>query len=172
VNKPSAWDVGYAVAMAIACLISYAVITELLGIPFGGHRDPIAGIWAAVSTAFVFRDTRQRSLSAGVGRLIATFVSFALCLPYLWFIPANAAGMGILLVAGTLTMVLLGRREDITTTAITTIVVMVVAVANPAEAWKQPLLRLFDTVVGIVIGVAAKWVASFVFYRAKGEPIR
>jgi uncharacterized membrane protein YccC len=69
-------------------------------------------------------------------------------------------------------MVLLGRREDITTTAITTIVVMVVAVSNPAEAWKQPPLRLFDTVVGIVIGVAAKWVASFAFYRAKGEPIR
>jgi hypothetical protein len=61
-----AWDLGYAVAMAIACLISYAVITELLGIPFEGHRDPIAGIWAAVSTAFVFRDTRQRSLSARV----------------------------------------------------------------------------------------------------------
>ena len=32
--------------------------------------------------------------------------------------------------------------------------------------------RLFDTVVGIVIGVAGKWIASFAFYTARGEPIR
>jgi uncharacterized membrane protein YccC len=125
-----------------------------------------------VATAFVFRDSRQLSLSAGVGRLIATSVSFALCLPYLWFIRANVAGMGILLAAGTLVMALLERRDDIITTAVTTIVVMVVAVLNPTDAWKQPPLRLFDTVVGIVIGVAGKWTASFTFYRARGEPIR
>jgi hypothetical protein len=40
------------------------------------------------------------------------------------------------------------------------------------DAWKQPLLRLFDTTVGIVIGVSAKWIASFAFYRARGEPIQ
>jgi uncharacterized membrane protein YccC len=80
--------------------------------------------------------------------------------------------MGVLLVGGTLVMVLLDRREDIIATAVTTIVVMAVAVLSPAEAWKQPLLRLFDTVVGIVIGVAGKWIASFAFYGARGEPIR
>jgi uncharacterized membrane protein YccC len=171
-KRPSAWDLVYAVAMALACLVSYAVMTELLNVAVEGHSDLVGGMWAAVSTAFVFRDSRQHSLAAGVGRLLATCVSFALCLPYLWFIAANTAGMGILLAAGTLVMVLLDRREDIITTAVTTIVVMVVAVLNPAEAWKQPLLRLFDTVVGIVIGVAGKWIASFAFYRARGEPIR
>jgi hypothetical protein len=60
-------------------------------------------------------------------------------------------------------MMLLNRREDIITTAITTIVVMVVAIISPAHAQGEPLLRLFDTVVGIGIGVACKWTASAVF---------
>jgi uncharacterized membrane protein YccC len=171
-KKPSAWEVVHSLAMALACLISYTLMAKLLNVAIEGHGDLLGGMWAAVSTAFVFRDSRQQSVSAGVGRLIGTSVSFALCLPYLWFIRANVAGMGILLAAGTLVMVLLERREDIITTAVTTIVVMVVAVLNPAEAWKQPLLRLFDTLVGIVIGVAGKLIASFAFYRARGEPIR
>jgi len=171
-RTPSAWDIVYSVAMALSCLISYTVMTKLLNVAVEGHSDLLGGMWAAVATAFVFRDSRQHSLSAGVGRLIATSVSFALCLPYLWFIRANVAGMGILLAAGTLVMMLLERREDIITTAVTTIVVMVVAVINPTDAWKQPLLRIFDTIVGIVIGMAGKWIASFVFYRARGEPIR
>ena len=40
------------------------------------------------------------------------------------------------------------------------------------EAWLQPLLRLEDTLVGIAVGVACKWVASFVFYRIFGEDYR
>jgi hypothetical protein len=75
------------------------------------------------------------------GRLIATCVSLALCLPYLWLIPANVVGMAILLAVGTFLMLLLDRREDIITTAVTTIVVMVVALKSPVDAWEQPLLE-------------------------------
>jgi uncharacterized membrane protein YccC len=171
-KKPSTWEIVYSIAMALACLISYAVMTKFLNVAVEGHADPVGGMWAAVSTAFVFRDSRQHSLSAGAGRLIATCVSFALCLPYLWFIPANVAGMAILLAVGTLVMVLLDRREDIITTAVTTIVVMVIALQRPEDAWQQPLLRLFDTVVGVAIGVIGKWVASFAFYKARGEPVQ
>ena len=171
-TRPSTWDLVYSIAMALACLISYTAVTKLLHVDVEGHHDLVGGMWAAIATAFVFRDSRQHSLAAGVGRLVATSVSFALCLPYLWFVTPTVAGMGILLAVGTLVLVVLERRDDIITTAITTIVVMVVAVVEPTEAWKQPLLRLFDTVIGILIGVAAKWVTSFAFYRAKGEPIR
>jgi uncharacterized membrane protein YccC len=171
-KKLSAWDLRYSIAMALACVACYAIMTELLNAVVEGHGDPIGGLWAAVSTAFVFRDSRQHSWSAALGRLIATCISFALCLPYLWFMPANLAGMGILLAAGTLVVVLLDRRDDIITTAVTTIVVMIVAMSSPAEAWKQPLFRLFDTAVGVVIGVAVQWVAWFAYYRARGEPIR
>jgi uncharacterized membrane protein YccC len=171
-KKPSAWEIVYSIAMALACLVSYAVMTELLNEVVEERAHMVGGMWAAVSTAFVFRDSRQHSLSAGASRLIATFISFALCLPYLWFIPANAAGMAILLAVGTLVMVLLNRPEDIITTAVTTIVIMVVALQSPEDGWKQPLLRLFDTLAGVAIGMAGKWLASFAFYKARGEPIQ
>src|ERR1700728_3325116 len=112
-KKPSAWDIVYSIAMALACIISYAMMMELLNVAVEGRADLVGGMWAAVSTAFVFRDSRQHSFSAGAGRLIATCVSFALCLPYLWLIPPNVAGMAILLAVGTLVMVVLDRREDI-----------------------------------------------------------
>jgi diacylglycerol kinase len=62
VEKPSAWDIVHAIAMAIACLVSYTVMTELLNVAVEGHSDLVGGMWAAIATAFVFRDSRQRSL--------------------------------------------------------------------------------------------------------------
>ena|ERR1700761_1440158 len=171
-KKPTAWEAVYSVAMALACLISYAATTELSKVAAQWHADPIAGLWAAVSTAFVFRDTRQRSLNAGIGRLAATCVSFSLCLPYLWLFPASLAGMAILLALGTLLMMQLNRRDDIVTTAVTTVVVMVVAMKSPTDAWKQPILRLVETVIGVGIGMGGKWLASFAFYRTAKQPIQ
>jgi uncharacterized membrane protein YccC len=171
-KKPSAWEIVYSIAMALTCLISYMVMTELWNVTIESHADLVGGMWAAVSTVFAFRDSRQHSLSAGAGRLIATCVSFALCLPYLWLLPANVVGMAILLATGTLLMLMLDRRDDIITTAVTTIVVMVVALKSPVDAWQQPLLRLLDTLVGVAIGVGGKWIASFAFYKARGEPVQ
>jgi hypothetical protein len=64
--------------------------------------------------------------------------------------------LSTLLGIGTVVMTLLGRRDDIITTAITTAVVMAVAAMSPQDAWHQPLLRLVDTVVGIAVGVTCK----------------
>jgi multisubunit Na+/H+ antiporter MnhB subunit len=71
-----------------------------------------------------------------------------------------------------LLMVLIGRSDETGLTAITIAVIMIIAANNPEDAWRQPLLRLVDTIVGIVVGVACKWVGSFVFYRIKGEEVR
>lgn len=168
----SLWDFFYAVDMAIACLITYLIITYALA-PFVDKPDDLlGGMWAVVATVFVFRETRVSSLSAGVARLIATCVSFALCLLYLLIFPFTAVGLAALLGIGTAIMTLLGRRGDIVTTGITTTVVMVVAAMSSQDAWQQPLLRFVDTVVGISVGVSCKWIGSFLFYRFKGEPAR
>jgi uncharacterized YccA/Bax inhibitor family protein len=66
----------------------------------------------------------------------------------------------------------MNRDDDITTTGITTVVVLVVAALSPIAAWHQPLLRLIDTVVGISVGLSCKWIASYVFFRMVGQPIR
>ena len=48
---------------------------------------------------------------------------------------------------------------------LTTAVVMVVAAMSPHDAWQQPLLRVVDTVVGIAVGIACRWIGSFLFVR-------
>jgi uncharacterized membrane protein YgaE (UPF0421/DUF939 family) len=87
---------------------------------------------------------------------------------YLLLFPFSPVGMAVLIAIGTMVMALLGRRDDIVTAGITTAVVMVVAAMSPSEAWQQPLLRLVDTIVGIGVGVACKWVGSFLFYKYTG----
>jgi uncharacterized membrane protein YgaE (UPF0421/DUF939 family) len=168
-TKPSAWDVVYCINMGVACVIAYAITTLILVPATARDDDLLGGMWAAVAAAFVFRDTRAHSLSAGVARFIATCVSFALCWLYLTILPPTAVGIPILVTLGSLVMMLLNRREDIITTAITTIVIIVVAIMSPSHAQGQPLLRLFDTVVGIGVGVACKWTASAVFSSLRRE---
>ena len=167
--KLSSWDVVYALNMAIACLITYWIMTHTLSRFVDVPSDFLGGMWAVAATVFVFRETRLRSLSAGISRLIATCVSFALCLLYLLLFPFAPVGMAALIAIGTLVMALLDRRDDIVTVGITTVVVMVVAAMSPVDAWQQPLLRLADTVVGIAVGVACKWIGSFLFYKFLGE---
>ena len=168
-KKLSSWDAFYALNMGIACLITYWIITHTLSRFVDESSDFLGGMWAVVATVFVFRETRLRSLSAGIARLIATCVSFALCLLYLLLFPFTPVGMAALIALGTLVMGLLGRRDDIVTVGITTVVVMVVAAMSPADAWQQPVLRLADTLVGITVGVACKWAGSFLFYKYIGE---
>jgi uncharacterized membrane protein YgaE (UPF0421/DUF939 family) len=171
-EKITTWDFFYALDMAIACLISYSIVTYFLS-PFVVRPDALlGGMWATVATVFVFRETRVESVSAGIARLTATCVSFALCLVYLVLFPFHPVGLAVLLGIGTAIMMYLGRRDDIATTAITTVVVMVVAAVTPQDAWHQPLLRLGDTVVGIAVGVACKWIGSFLYYRSVGTPAR
>ena len=175
-GRLSAYNIVYSIAMALACLISFWIMTHLLNTVVVRDDDLLGGMWAAVATAFVFRDmgpahalvfpdTARASFSAGVARMVATSVSFALCLVYLSLARPSASGMALVLAAGTVVLILIGRRDEIITTAITTIVVMVVAILNPADALSQPLLRLMDTVVGIAVGVACSCVVAFAFRR-------
>jgi uncharacterized membrane protein YgaE (UPF0421/DUF939 family) len=170
-SKLSVWDIAYAVDMAIACLITYAVMAFLLP-HWGWPTTSVGELWAVISTVFVYKDSRAHSLTAGMARLIATFVSFALCLIYLWLLPATIIGMAALIAIAVLLMMLIGRQDEMGLTAITIAVIMIVAADKPQDAELQPILRLVDTVVGIAVGVACKWVNSFVFYRITGEDVR
>ena len=166
-NRLSANNLADAITPALACLFSYWIMTSVLN-PFVARDDDLlGGMWAAVASAFVVRDTSRASFSAAVARLIATFLSFSLCLIYLLLARPTALGMALLLAAGTLILLLFDFRNEITTTAITTVVVMVVAILNPSDALSQPLLRLIDTLVGVAVGVAFSSAAVFLFRRAE-----
>jgi uncharacterized membrane protein YccC len=171
-TKFSAWEVAYAVNLAIACLITYWVMAFALPRSVAWPSTPVGVLWAVISTVFVYKDTRANTLSAAMARLVATFASFVLCLTYLWLLPATTIGMAALIAIGVLMMIFIGRRDETNLTAITIAVIMIVAASSPQEARLQPLLRLIDTLLGVTVGVACKWLGSFVYFRIIGEEVR
>lgn len=171
-ERLSTWDCVYAANMAIAAFSTYVLTASITPLVMNRPAEAVGILWAVISAVFVVRDTSEHSLSAGISRLIATCASFALCLVYLLFLTANPLGMAILIAIGTLLMMLAGRRDEIALMAITTAVVLIVAAENPAAAWQQPLLRLADTVAGVAVGIACRWIASFFFFHASGQEAR
>jgi uncharacterized membrane protein YccC len=92
--------------------------------------------------------------------MAATFVSFGLCLVYLLIFPFHVWGMAALIGIGAIVVTTMGRPDDTITTGITIAVVMVVAALSPHAAWRQPILRLFDTAVGVAVGVVTAWLCA------------
>jgi uncharacterized membrane protein YccC len=145
--------------LAVACLVSYLIASDLLSRVYFLSRadDLLGGMWSVIATVFVMRGSYQRSVSAAVSRILATVVSLVICLLYLAFLPFHPWALAALVGASALVITLAGRPGDAITAAITTTVVLVVAAVSPQHAWQQPILRLADTVIGVVVGIAAAW---------------
>jgi uncharacterized membrane protein YccC len=99
-------------------------------------------------------------------RAPATFLSFVLCFAYFLFFPPSIFGIAVLIWIGTVLLPLVGRSEDIVTAAITTTVVFNVAELSSGPAWLQPIFRLVDTAVGIVVGLVTARISSLWFAGA------
>jgi uncharacterized membrane protein YgaE (UPF0421/DUF939 family) len=147
------------VVLGVACLITYLLATDILAhVYFLSHDDEtLGGLWAVIATVFVIRGSYDQSVTAALSRVMATLVSFALCLIYLAFLPFHPWALAVLVGASALAATLIGRPGDAITAAITTTVVLLVAAVSPQHAWQQPILRLADTVIGVAVGVAAAW---------------
>jgi uncharacterized membrane protein YgaE (UPF0421/DUF939 family) len=117
-------------------------------------------MWAVVATIFVFRRCYEESTKAALMRTSATLLSFGLCLIYLLIFPFHLWGMAALIAIGAIVLESVGRSDDVITACITTAVVLVVAGIAPQHAWKQPILRLIDTIVGTLVGIAGAWIAQ------------
>jgi len=141
---------------AACCLLSYKIITGVLVFSgFVPHDDELlGGMWAVIATIFVLRRCYEESANAALLRTSATLLSFALCLVYLLVFPFRVWGLVVLIAIGAIVLDLIGRSKDVITASITTTVVMVVAAISPQQAWRQPILRLIDTSVGIAVGIA------------------
>ena len=152
----------HAVALGLACLASYTLTTRGLAAvhSVSPADDQLGGMWAVAATVFVFRAGLEESAACAVGRIAATGVSFALCLVHLALFPFTAWGLAAVVAAGAVVVSPLGRPQDTVTTGITSAVVLVVAALAPGDAWLQPVLRLADTLVGVVVGLAGAWLVS------------
>jgi uncharacterized membrane protein YgaE (UPF0421/DUF939 family) len=162
-ERPSKWDVVFSVSMALACLLTYCSMTWVFPRLVGSNSESVSVTWAVISTVFVFGSSRVHSLTAGKDRLLATGASFILCLSYLMLFPFAAVGLAGLLIVGSLLMIALGQRDQIGLTAITTVVVLVVAADKDHNAWQEPFLRLLDTLIGVTIGLACRWILSSMY---------
>jgi uncharacterized membrane protein YccC len=74
----------------------------------------------------------------------------------------------MLIALGTILVTLAERPSDSLTTGVTIAVVMVVAELEPRNAWEQPILRLADTVLGVIVGLAAAWLVRRARHRDDG----
>jgi uncharacterized membrane protein YccC len=150
----------YGLTLSILCIITYWLITRMLAHMLSVSRDDdlLGGMWAVVATVFVYRYRCEESVAAALSRMGATSLSFDLCFIYLLFFPFHFWGMATLIGVGSVAMSLLGRPDDVITTGITTAVVMVVGAISPDHAWKEPILGMVDTIVGVAVGVlGAYW---------------
>jgi uncharacterized membrane protein YccC len=161
----------HAIALSILCVISYWLITHLLAHVFPVSRDDdlLGGMWAVVATIFVYRYSYEQSAGAALSRMAATSLSFVLCFVYLLVFPPEVWGMAAVIGIGAVLMSALDRPDDVITTGITTAVVMVVAAISPDHAWKQPILRLLDTIVGVAVGIAGALIGLWSPYRPRLE---
>jgi uncharacterized membrane protein YgaE (UPF0421/DUF939 family) len=150
----------HSVALALGCALSYLLTTRVLNLvhEISPHDDLLGGMWAAISTAFVYRLSYDQSFKAALSRASATLLSFALCLVFLSVLPFSVWGMALLIGLGAFILLMVDRSDDVVTATITTIVVMVLAAIAPRDAWEQPILRLADTAVGIGVGLSVSWV--------------
>ena len=152
--------IAVATLLAISCLVSYWIVTNILSREYSVSRDNelLGGMWAAIATIFVFRQSYDQSVRAALSRTLATLLSFILCLGYFLAFPFHVLGMAIVIGISSIILTVIRRTEDIITAGITTAVVFVVAGITPEHAWIQPILRLGDTAVGILVGLVVSWI--------------
>jgi len=155
------WAAASGAGLAFAALVSYELATRILTSAISSRDDQLlGGMWSVVATVFVCRESYKDSVSSALSRIAATSLSFILCLGYLLLFPFSSWGMTILIAIGAVILIIIGRPGEVITTSITTTVVMVVAGISPQHAWRQPILRLFDTLIGIAVGITTVWIAK------------
>jgi small-conductance mechanosensitive channel len=155
------------VLVGLGAVLTYWLTASILARAYSSSPtdDALGGLWAVLAAVFVMRGSYDKSAMAAVSRIAATLVSLVLCLAYLAFLPFHMWGLALLIGLSSLAATLIGRPEDSITAAITTTVVLIVAEVSPHDAWHEPILRLADTVIGVVIGLAAVWIAQRTVYR-------
>lgn len=153
------WATASGAGLALAALVSYELTTRILTSAISSRDDQLlGGMWSVVATVFVCRESYKETVGAALSRTAATLLSFILCLGYLLIWPFSSWGMAILIAIGSVILIMIQRPGDVITTSITTAVVMVVAAISPLHAWRQPILRLLDTLIGIAVAFTAVWI--------------
>lgn len=149
----------FSIALGISALASYWFVAHVANpvnrvTPTG---DTIGALWAAISTVFVFRHSFDESSSAAVSRMAGTLVSFVLCEVYLVLFTFHIWAIAVLIALGAFALVLAGRPQDTMPASLATLVVLAITGLDPRHAVQQPIMRLLDTAIGVIVGLLAVW---------------
>lgn len=153
--------------LAVACLAAFWLVDSVRPNVYSASAtdNALGGLWAVIATVVVTRTGYAESQKAAVGRLLATLIGIALCLLYLIFLPFHLWAFALMIGLSTLATALLQRPDAAVTAAVTAAVVMISAELNPAHAWRLPLLRLADTLVGLIVGLVAARLLTWISDR-------
>ena len=166
----------HGIALGASCFVTSEVVLHIYRhVHFVSEANVLLGImWATVATVFVQHLSYTSTLNSVVSRMVATSISFVLCLIYLLLFPFHIWGLALIIALGTIATTLLGRPNEIITTGITTTVVLVVGAVLPEHRWEQPVLRLVETAIGMLVGVAGGWLEAkviFHYFVMRADPV-
>jgi hypothetical protein len=142
-------------------MITYWLITRMLAhmISVSRNEDLLGGMWAVVATVFVYSYSYEESVAAALSRMGRHFTELCPLFYRSALFPFHFWEMATRIGIGAVAMSLLGGPDDVVTTGITTAVVMVVGAISPDQAWKEPILRMVDTIAGVAVRVLGAWIS-------------
>lgn len=149
----------FSITLGVSAMLSYWFVAHVAN-PINKVTvtgDTIGALWAAIATVVVFRHSFDESSSAAVSRMAGTLLSFVLCEIYLLLFSFHLWSIAVLVALGAFLLAMAGRPQDTLNASLATLVVLVIVGLNPHHAAQQPIMRLFDTAIGVVIGLAAAW---------------
>ena len=147
-QNPIAWaDVVQLVKTVIAAVIAWVLAVQVFDLP-----QPFLAPWAAL---LVVHSTVYRTFSRGAQQVAATVLGVIIAWATGNLLGLDPIAIGVMLLVGMLLGRLSPLRDEATTVAATALVVLTTGFSGEDN---MLLLRLFDTSIGVVVGVVVNLV--------------
>jgi uncharacterized membrane protein YgaE (UPF0421/DUF939 family) len=145
-------------------------LSFFLGTLFNAYADKpstlIGGLWSVVSTIIVMQNYVGGTFRAAWQRFLGTFLGAAFAGFFVSWLGVDAFAVGICVFCITLLCFMTGLLESFRIASLTSAIVLVLWGVDPeVSPWKFSLLRFFDSVIGISVGL----LVSCFFWSAQAK---
>jgi len=151
----------FAIVSAVSFSLALWLSTVLPGSP---ESDMIGAMWAMISAIVVTQDTRSATISTAWLRIFGSLIGAVFSAVYLTFFPFSIVGMGILIGVVVFTCLLIRMPTYLRLAALTTGIILIISVQNPAiPPVVNAATRFLEVIIGSSVAVAAAWVWQYFF---------
>ncbi len=124
--------------------------------PFHGASALLGGLWSMISSLVVLQSSRRHTIKSSLRRVLGTLVGAVLSGLYLSFLPFSIWGMVACVGVTVLIGEAAGAPDHARLAAITVVIVMGTAVANPAVSpVVDAALRFTEACIGTAVALGA-----------------